>query len=690
MNGKTLLVEIGTEELPPKLLCSSAQLFCDNITTELNKFYLMYKKVVWFASPRRLAVQVIDLQTHQIDRTIQKRGPALKNAFDNKGQITEQTQKWINKNKLILSQVETLYTTKGKWLIFNKKIKSKKIQLLLPLMIEQAIKQISLSKSMRWGNGIIRFIRPIHTVTVLFGKELISCIILGIKSKRIIYGHRFMGESKITLIDADEYLQVILTRGKVIADYNKRKEIIKTGIESLAHKIGGKADITDELLDEVTSLVEWPVILHATFKKEFLNIPHKLLIHIMKKTQRYFPIYDDQGMLLSKFIFVSNIESSDSNQIIIGNEKVLNSRLVDAKFFFDYDRKKRLSNNLKYLNKVIFHKKLGSLRDKTKRITYLSKWIAIQIGANIKYSIRASLLSKCDLITSTVFEFTEMQGIMGMYYARYNGENEEIAFALSQQYKPCFSGDKIPSSLVGCVLSISDKMDTLVGIFGIKQFPKGSKDPLALRRAAFGILRIILERKLPLNLKLLAEKSVHIYKNVLTNKNTVNDILDFMFDRLQQLYLKNGYSLCVFKSVLSIRPLCPIDFDLRIKALSYFLTLQESNELIMSNKRVVHFLTKSNKISVYGDINLSLLKHKEEIELANHISKLTTELKPYIAQGLYKEALIELAKLKEAIDNFFNKVKININDTSVHINRLTLLSKLRFLFIQVADISLLK
>ncbi|MBK4775832.1 glycine--tRNA ligase subunit beta [Candidatus Pantoea edessiphila] len=689
MNGKTLLVEIGTEELPPKMLYSLAQLFCKNMMIELNISQLMYQQVLWFASPRRLALKIINLYPYQINRVLEIRGPKLIESFDAKGYITETAKSWLHNNKVLISELETLYTIKGACLIYRKTIKGKKVNLLLPVIIEKALKKIDLPKLMRWGESNIKFIRPIHTITILFGDKLIPCSLLGIKSKKIIYGHRFMGNSKITLINADQYPDILAEKGKVIADYIKRKEIIKTGIEFMAEKLKGQVYINDKLLHEVTSLVEWPVILNANFKKEFLNIPHELLIHIIENIQKYFTIYDTKGKLLSKFILISNIESNDRN-IVIGNEKVLNSRLEDAEFFFNHDRKHFLADNVVLLEKVVFHKELGSLKDKTERIMLLSKWIAIKISANVEYSLRASLLSKCDLLTRVVFEYPEMQGIMGMHFALCNGEHKDVAFAISEQYRPSFSKDEIPSSVIGCTLSIADKIDTLVGMFGIQQPPKGSKDPLALRRAAFGVLRIIIDKKLPLNLQDLIQESVTIYQDKFVVNNIVNNILDFMFRRLQNFYVESGYDINIFKAVLSVRPLYPLDFDLRMQALSNFLFLKESNELIVINKRVSNCLIKSNTRLASNLINSSLLKQKEEIELTDYIAKLTVRLQPYFTKGLYIEALIELSKLRLTIENFFNKVKINTHDNNVHINRLTLLSKIRSLFLQIADISLLK
>ncbi|PPI86285.1 glycine--tRNA ligase subunit beta [Candidatus Pantoea edessiphila] len=694
MNGKTLLIEIGTEELPPKKLRVLAQLFYDNIINEFNNFRFTFETVFWFASPRRLAIKTINLQPYQLDIVIEKRGPTLIDAFDIKGNLTQVAMKWLKNNNIVIDQVATLHTIKGKWLIYRKVLKGEKVQLLLPLIIEKSLKNISSPKSMKWGESSIKFIRPIRNITVVFGNKLVPGIILGIKTTRIVYGHRFMGKSKITLANADQYPQIILDLGKVIADHKERKKIIKNNIELIAYKLGGQVDTNDDLLEEVTSLVEWPVVLYANFEKFFLDLPKEILIHIMKHVQKYFPLYDSQGILLSKFIFVSNIESNDMNSVIIGNEKILNSRLVDAKFFFDHDRKKWLEDNLVFLDKVIFHRQLGSLKDKTKRVVNLCKFIAVKIGADIKNSMRAALLSKCDLVSSIVFEFTEMQGIMGMYYARYNGETEDVALALGEQYKPCNSTDVIPSSLIGCTLAISDKIDTLIGMFSINQFPKGSADPLALRRAAFGILRIILERQLPLSLHDIAEAAVVLYKDQfkdqLTNSNTVSDFLNFMFSRLQKLYLRDGYSVDICQAVLSVRPLYPIDFDLRIKALTYFLSLKESNSLIIANKRVANFLIKSKRKLPDSDINLSLLNQEEEIVLANNILTLTVKLEPYFNQYLYKEILIELSKLKNVIDKFFNKVIINTSNMNIYVNRLILLSKLRFLFLKVADISLLK
>ncbi|MBT1426174.1 glycine--tRNA ligase subunit beta [Dickeya dianthicola] len=689
MTDKTFLVEIGTEELPPKALRTLAEAFAANFTAELDAAGLGYQSVNWFAAPRRLALKVAGLSASQPDREVEKRGPAIAQAFDASGRPTKAAEGWARGCGITVDQAERLTTDKGEWLLFRAQMKGEAAQALLPGMVSTALAKLPIPKLMRWGDKETQFVRPVHTVTLLLGDELVPGTVLGIDSARTLRGHRFMGEPEFTIDNADQYPQILLERGKVIADYDARKAIIKADAEAAARNIGGNADLSDSLLEEVTSLVEWPVVLTAKFEEKFLAVPAQALVYTMKGDQKYFPVYDNSGKLLPNFIFVANIESKDPQQIIAGNEKVVRPRLADAEFFFNTDRKKRLEDHLPRLKTVLFQQPLGTLRDKTDRIAALAGWVAEQIGTDVNHAKRAGLLSKCDLMTNMVFEFTDTQGVMGMHYARHDGEAEDVAVALNEQYQPRFAGDELPSSPVACALAIADKMDTLAGIFGIGQHPKGDKDPFALRRAALGVLRIIVEKRLPLDLQTLTEEAVRLYGDKLTNANVVDDVIEFMLGRFRAWYQEEGHSVDAIQAVLARRPTRPADFDARVKAVSHFRTLEQAEALAAANKRVSNILAKSTE-TLNDSVQAALLKENEEIQLATYVTALTSKLTPWFAEGRYQEALGELAQLREPVDNFFDKVMVNADDQQVRINRLTLLNELRNLFLKVADISVLQ
>lgn len=689
MTEKTFLVEIGTEELPPKALRSLAESFAANLTAELDAANLPHGDVKWFAAPRRLALKVSGLHESQADREVEKRGPAVAQAFDAEGKPSKAAEGWARGCGITVDQADRLVTDKGEWLVYRAHVKGESAQQLLPAMIATSLSKLPIPKLMRWGDSDVQFVRPVHTVTLLLGDELIPAKILGIDSARTLRGHRFMGEPEFTIDNADQYPQILLERGKVIADYEQRKAIIKQDAEKAAKEIGGIADLSESLLEEVASLVEWPVVLTAKFEEKFLAVPAEALVYTMKGDQKYFPVYDAAGKLLPNFIFVANIESKDPQQIISGNEKVVRPRLADAEFFFNTDRKKRLEDNLPRLETVLFQKQLGTLRDKTDRIQALSGWIAEKIGANVENAKRAGLLSKCDLMTNMVFEFTDTQGVMGMHYARHDGEQEEVAVALNEQYQPRFAGDELPASLVACALAIADKMDTLAGIFGIGQHPKGDKDPFALRRAALGVLRIIVEKNLSLDLQTLTEEAVRLYGDKLTNAKVVDEVVDFMLGRFRAWYQEEGHAVDTIQAVLARRPTKPADFDARVKAVSYFRTLDEAATLAAANKRVSNILAKSTDV-LLDHVHASVLKEPAELKLATHLVVLRDKLEPLFAAGQYKEALVELAALRETVDTFFDTVMVMDENEAIRINRLTLLSKLRELFLQVADISLLQ
>jgi glycyl-tRNA synthetase beta chain len=689
MSEKTFLVEIGTEELPPKALRSLAEAFAARFTAELDAASLAHGKVEWFAAPRRLALKVATLAAAQADRTVEKRGPAVAQAFDADGNPSKAAEGWARGCGIQVSEAERMVTDKGEWLLYRAHVKGESVEALLPDMVNHALAKLPIPKLMRWGDSDEHFVRPVHTVTLLLGDQVVPAKVLGIESDRVIRGHRFMGEPSLTIDNADQYPQILLERGKVIADYDTRKAKIKADAEAAARQIGGKADLSDSLLDEVTSLVEWPVVLTAKFEEKFLAVPAEALVYTMKGDQKYFPVYDDAGKLLPNFIFVANIDSKDPQQIISGNEKVVRPRLADAEFFFNSDRKKRLEDNLPRLETVLFQKQLGSLRDKTDRIEALSGWIAREIGADVTHATRAGLLSKCDLMTNMVFEFTDTQGVMGMHYARHDGEAEDVAVALNEQYMPRFAGDELPSSLVSCAVAIADKMDTLAGIFGIGQHPKGDKDPFALRRAALGVLRIIVEKQLPLDLQTLTEEAVRLYGDKLTNAKVTDDVIDFMLGRFRAWYQEEGHAVDTIQAVLARRPTRPADFDARVKAVSHFRTLDDAEALAAANKRVSNILAKSDE-PLNDEVLASALKEDEEIRLALQVRVLGDKLAPLYQEGRYQEALVELAALREPVDAFFDKVMVMAEDKDLRINRLTLLAKLRELFLQVADISVLQ
>lgn len=689
MTTQNFLAEIGTEELPPKALKKLAVAFADNFTAELNNAGLIFDKVEWFAAPRRLAVKVHNLITEQPSKTIEKRGPAVSVAFDAEGKPTKAAEGWARGCGITVDQAERISTDKGEWLFYQVVEAGKQTKELLVDLVANALAKLPIPKPMRWGDKSEQFIRPVHTVTLLFGGELIEGTILGVASARTIRGHRFLGEAEFTIDHADQYPQLLADKGSVIADFNQRKTIIRRDAEQAAAKVGGVADIEEDLLEEVTSLVEFPVVMTAKFEERFLAVPAEALVYTMKGDQKYFPIYDQSGKLLPHFIFVSNINPADQSAVIQGNEKVVRPRLSDAEFFFKTDLKQRLVDNLPRLKTVLFQQQLGTLFDKTERIERLSGEIAQQIGANVQQAQRAGLLSKCDLMTNMVFEFTDTQGVMGMHYARHDGEDEEVAVALNEQYMPRFAGDELPRSLVACSVALADKFDTLVGIFGIGQHPKGDKDPFALRRAALGVLRIIVEKNLPLDLVDLTEKAAQLYGDKLTNKAVVAEVVDFILGRFRAWYQDEGYAIDTIQAVLACRPTKPADFDARVKAVSHFRTLEAAQSLAAANKRVQNILSK-----VEGElpqhIDLALCQEAQEVTLAERVLELQRELQPLFAKGDYQTALDQLADLRESVDNFFDNVMVNAEDAKLRQNRLAILNTLQGLFLQVADISLLQ
>ncbi|KJG35678.1 glycine-tRNA synthetase subunit beta [Photobacterium angustum] len=688
MTQKNFLIELGTEELPPTALRTLAEAFATNFEAELKAADLPHDGIKWYAAPRRLALKVTGLAENQPDKVVEKRGPAVSAAFDADGNPTKAAQGWARGNGITVDQAERMVTDKGEWLLFKQEVKGQPAQTLLPELAAAALAKLPIPRPMRWGDKETQFIRPVKTLTMLLGNDLVEGTILGVASARTIRGHRFMGEAEFTIDNADQYPAILEERGKVMADYEARKAIIVADAQKAAQAVGGTADLEDDLVEEVTSLVEWPVVLTASFEEKFLKVPSEALVYTMKGDQKYFPVYDAEGKLVPKFIFVSNIISNDPSQIISGNEKVVRPRLADAEFFFNTDLKSKLIDRLPQLETAIFQKQLGTIKDKTDRITELAGYIADKIGADVDNAKRAGLLAKCDLMTSMVFEFTDTQGVMGMHYARHDGEQEDVALALNEQYMPRFAGDQLPSTPVSSAVAMADKLDTIVGIFGIGQAPKGS-DPFALRRASLGVLRIIVENGYDLDLVDLVAKAHSLFGDKLTNNNVDSDVIEFMLGRFRAWYQDAGFSIDVIQAVLAMHPTQPADFDKRVKAVSHFRELDAAESLAAANKRVGNILAKFDG-ELPTTVDNSLLVEAAEKELAEKVEAVVTALEPVFATGDYQTALTELASLREPVDAFFDNVMVMADDEKLKVNRLALLNLLRNQFLKVADISLLQ
>ncbi|ODP97267.1 glycine--tRNA ligase subunit beta [Salinivibrio kushneri] len=688
MATQNFLIELGTEELPPTALRTLAEAFASQFEAQLKDADLSHQGITWYASPRRLALKVAALSDRQPDKVVEKRGPAVKAAFDADGNPTKAAMGWARGNGIDVSEAERLKTDKGEWLLYRQHVPGQAIDALLPVLADNALSKLPIPKPMRWGDKDTQFIRPVKTLVMLYGDTLIEGTILGVASDRVIRGHRFMGESSLTLDHADQYPERLEREGKVMADYEKRKALIIKDAKAAADAVGGVAELDDDLVEEVTSLVEWPVVLTASFENKFLKVPSEALVYTMKGDQKYFPVYDANGELLPKFIFVSNIESKDPAQVISGNEKVVRPRLADAEFFFDTDRKRPLIDRLPELDSAVFQKQLGTIKDKTDRITALAGQIAERIGADKAHTERAGQLAKCDLMTSMVFEFTETQGVMGMHYARHDGEPEAVALALNEQYWPRFAGDKLPTTPVSSALAMADKMDTIVGIFGIGQAPKGS-DPFALRRAALGVLRIVVENGYQLDLVDLIRDAKAQYDDRLTHKEVETDVLDFMLGRFRAWYQDMGYSVDIIQAVLARRPTKPADFDSRVKAVSHFRSLEEAEALAAANKRVGNILAKYDG-ELPSNVDTGLLQEDAEKALANVVAEKVAAVKPLFADSDYQGALTELAQLRTPVDTFFDNVMVMADDPALKANRLAMLHLIREQFLNVADISVLQ
>jgi glycyl-tRNA synthetase beta chain len=688
MSTETLLIELGTEELPPQSLKKLSITFYEQIKQQLDSADLSYESICWFATPRRMAVKVIGLQAQQADKSIEKRGPAVNVAFDQHGEPSKAALGWAKSNGITVSQAQRLTTEKGEWLLHQAKQPGKTVEQLVPDMVTFALAKLPIPKPMRWGSERTQFIRPVHTLTLMYGQKVIAGEALGVQSSNEVTGHRFHHQGLVVLDHADNY-ESSLKQAHVVVDYQLRQQMIADQIAKVAASIKGVALIDQELLDEVTALVEWPVTLVGSFDESFLKVPAEPLIYSMKDHQKYFPVTDKQGKLLNKFIFVTNIESKFPDKIVQGNEKVIRPRLADAEFFYNKDKQQSLVSRLSGLEAVLFQKQLGTLKEKSQRIATLSQFIANQLQENSEQAYRAGLLSKTDLLSDMVLEFPQVQGTMGKYYAQHDGEDAAVAQALEDQYRPRYAGDSLPYGNIGCAVAIADKIDTLVGIFGINQPPKGDKDPFALRRAAIGIIRIIIEKQLLLDIADLVSQSIDSYTDKLTNENTKNQVLDFVLGRYKAFYQEKNIAVDVIQAVLVNKPSSPLDFNERIKAVNHFKALTAADTLAAANKRVGNILAKFNG-QLYPSFKPELACEHAEKNLASVFSLVKERVIPLTCEKNYQAALVELAQLKQAIDEFFDHVMVMVDDEEVKINRLTLLNDIRNSFLAIADVSLLQ
>ena len=689
MRTENCLVELGTEELPPKALKSLGEAFATQFEAALTQADLSFDSVSWFAAPRRLAVYVSGLAEGQADKVVEKRGPAVSAAFDADGSPTKAAQGWARGNGIDVADAERLVTDKGEWLLHKAHVPGQSVAELLEGLINQAVSKLPIPKPMRWGNYNTQFIRPVHTLCVLYGSEVVNVSVLGLTSGRVVQGHRFHGEGRFELDHADNYASA-LEQQYVLADFEARKDKVRQQLEDAAQSLSLKPDYNEDLLEEIASLVEWPVVLQAGFDEAFLAVPKEALIYTMKDDQKYVPLLDSDGALSNTFLFVTNIESRDASQVISGNEKVIRPRLADAEFFFNSDKKTTLESRLESLETVLFQKQLGTLKEKSERISALSAFIASQIDANETQAARAGLLAKTDLMSNMVMEFPDVQGVMGKYYALNDGEDAPVAEALYEQYMPRFAGDALPSSGVSASVALADKLDTLVGIFGIGQLPKGDKDPFALRRAAIGVLRIVTELSLPLDLETLVSKAIDVYGDKLTNAETQSQVVDFVLGRFTALLQDQAIAIDVIQAVAARRPTKPADYLARVHAVDKFKALEEAEALAAANKRVANILAKQN-VEVTDTVNIdeSLLAEEAEKALYVELKAAQEEVDIAVPSQDYTRILTALATLRNVIDNFFDNVMVMADDEAVKNNRLALLSLLRQLFLTTADISIL-
>ena len=687
-----LLLEIGTEELPPKSLQQLSEALGNHLIRGLNEADLCAEGCVpqLYASPRRLAVLVPGVAIQQADRVVERRGPAVAAAIDAEGNATRAAQGFAQSCGVDVTQLETIKTDKGEWLAFHREQKGQLAAELIPAIVTDALRKLPIPKRMRWSNLDTEFVRPVHWLIILHGKSVLPAQLLSVEASNKTRGHRFHHAGYLQIDIPSDYIYTLEHHGHVIADFERRREMVWEQVTALGAEQGGNAVIDEDLLNEVTSLVEWPVALQGRFDAAYLKVPPEALISAMQGHQKYFPVVDTGGNMLPRFIFVSNINSTNPDSVISGNERVLNARFSDAQFYWDSDRKVPLDTHVEQLKSVVFHNKLGNVHERMQRVRSLSQRIAKLMDADIDRAERAATLAKADLLTGMVYEFPDLQGIMGRYYALHQNEDSEVAEAIREQYLPRHAGDDLPATTTGQALSIADKLDTLVGIFSIGEIPTGDKDPFALRRTSLGVLRIMIENFIDLDLRELLGKVAALYQLDEARTNTVaQQVFDYMLERLHAYYGERGYSSQQINSVLQRKPTRPVDFDARLAAVAAFAELPEAEALAAANKRIGNILRKSGE-EISNEIDTALLSLDAELALHEQIEALSSEVEPMFKRGDYTNALTRLAALRPVVDSFFDDVMVMDEDKKLRQNRLALLDRLATLFLRTADLSLLQ
>lgn len=689
MSKRDLLIEIGTEELPPKALNTLSEAFSNSIAQQLAAQELSFSAVERFASPRRLALVISQLDEQAPSKEVEKWGPPVKVAFKD-GEATKAAQAFASSNNLALDELQNYVANDGKQdkLCLRSTVAGVKAMDTVPALIEDALAALPIPKRMRWGAKREQFVRPVHWVSVVFGDDVVGGEIMGHSIGRSSRGHRFHSDGEMQLGAPADYARQLEKEGRVIADFARRRELIRQQVAAEGQRLGGEAVIDADLLDEVCALVEWPVALAGNFEERFLKVPAEALISSMKEHQKYFHVVDAKGALMPHFITVSNIESRDPQKVIDGNERVIRPRLSDAAFFFETDCKTSLAERRERLKKIVFQEKLGSIFDKTERLAALAQSIAAELNIDTEQARRAAELSKSDLVSEMVLEFDDMQGIAGTYYANNDGESDAVAQAMQEQYLPRFAGDALPAGDIGTVLALADRLDTISGIFGIGQLPSGSKDPFALRRASLAVMRIAIEKGLDLDLRTLVDKAISQHSAVTASAELGDSILSYMFERLRAWYDDRGVAAEIFHAVNAKGLSRPLDFDRRVNAVQAFSQLSEASALAAANKRVSNILAKAESAPA-PSVDTALLQEAAEVALHEALSACSSKALDLFADGDYTAGLQSLAVLQAPVDRFFDEVMVNADDKALKNNRLSLLMQLQALFLEVADISLL-
>ena len=687
MAAKHLLFELGSEELPPKTLIKLSKALLDGIVQGLNEAELTFTATKAYATPRRLAVFIENLSAQQPDKTVEKRGPAIQAAFTPDGKPSKAAEGFAASCGAMFDQLERLKTDKGEWLIYKQAVKGQSTEKLMPDIIRQSISALPIAKRMRWGNFATEFVRPVHWAVLLYGDTVIECEILGLITGSASRGHRFHAPEAIVISSPESYAEILYQQGKVIADVEQRKTIIRDKAQQAATAVQGVAHIEEDLLEEIAALNEWPVPVTGSFDPRFLELPAEVLITTMQTNQKYFPVKNAEGGLLPFFITFSNIESTRPESIKQGNERVITPRLTDAEFFWKQDRKVPLAERVATLANIVFQVKLGTLAEKNERVVRLADIIAKQIGVNVDLVKRAAFLAKADLLTNMVNEFDNLQGIMGRYYALADGEPQEVADAIEQHYLPKQSGGPTPSSQTGQVVALADKIDTLCGIFSAGLIPTGDKDPYALRRAAIGSLRILIENGLNLDIAALVDASLGLYTHVFDRHETRQLVIDFIFDRLKGYCLDRGFGPDEFEAVMTVYPTQPLDFFKRLQAIKAFRQLPEAENLAAANKRIRNILKKSE---TQPSADVGELVEAEERRLLDVARASASDIQPFLEQRDYQAVLSRLAQTEPAVNAFFDKVMVMTDDLELRAKRLALLNMLSEQFLQIADISKLQ